>query len=534
MLDVLIRGGEVADGSGDAPRAADIGIRGDAIVRMGAIDDEDATTTVDARGLVICPGFIDVHTHSDITVLVEPRAESAVRQGVTTQVFPNCGTGLAPAVGEALKDIEERTRPFGIEVTWTTVGEYFQRVEAAHPSINIVPMVSQGTVRMAVMGMSNAAPSPSELEAMKAHVEAAMQSGACGMCSGLRYVPSGYASIDELVELASVVKKYGGVYASHIRSEGDNGDWFSAIDEALAVGRGSGVPVQISHLKALGTESWGKGAQALSMITDAMALGIDVMCDQYPYEATSSTLFVLFPQWSQEGGVDIFLERLTERAEEEKIRATFAETLHMRGGASRMTISEYAPDHSLQGQTLAQVARLKGCTAYEAAVELLRVSGGRVSMIFHILEEEDIESIFRQPFVMVASDGSALAPYGTLAAGYYPHPRNYGCFPKVLGDFVRNRQLVKLEEAVRKMTSLPAARFGLEDRGLLRPGYRADITVFDPTRVADKATFEQPQQYPEGIVHVFVNGELVVDRGEHTGRRPGRVLFAEGNREVTA
>jgi N-acyl-D-aspartate/D-glutamate deacylase len=263
MLDVLIRGGEVADGSGDAPRAADIGIRGDAIVRMGAIDDEDATTTVDARGLVICPGFIDVHTHSDITVLVEPRAESAVRQGVTTQVFPNCGTGLAPAVGEALKDIEERTRPFGIEVTWTTVGEYFQRVEAAHPSINIVPMVSQGTVRMAVMGMSNAAPSPSELEAMKAHVEAAMQSGARGMCSGLRYVPSGYASIDELVELASVVKKYGGVYASHIRSEGDNGDWFSAIDEALAVGRGSGVPVQISHLKALGTESWGKSAQAL-------------------------------------------------------------------------------------------------------------------------------------------------------------------------------------------------------------------------------------------------------------------------------
>jgi N-acyl-D-amino-acid deacylase len=526
MLDVLIRGGQVADGSGDPPREADVGIRGDTIVRVESIEDEDAVTTVDARGLVVCPGFIDVHTHSDITILVEPRAESAVRQGVTTHLFPNCGTGLAPAVGEALEDIEQRTRPFDVDVSWTTVGEYYQQVAAAQPSINVVPMVAQGTVRMAVMGSSNAAPSRSQLEEMQAHVEAAMRSGARGMCSGLRYVPSGYASVDELIQLAGIVNRYGGVYASHIRSEGDNGDWFSAIDEALAVGRGSGVPVQISHLKALGTESWGKSTRALSLIDDALNRGVDVMCDQYPYEATSSTLFVLFPQWSQEGGLNRFLERLSDRDQDEHIRAVFAETLKMRGGGSRMALSEYAPDPSLQGRTLTEVARLKGSDEYETAVDLLRAAGGHVSMIFHTLEEEDIEAIFRQPFVMVASDGSALAPYGKLASGYYPHPRNYGCFPRVLAELVRKRKLVTLEEAVRKMTSLPAARFSLNKRGLLRPGYFADITIFDPATVADTATFAHPQNYPDGIVHVLVNGETVIEHGEHTGRRPGKVLFA--------
>jgi N-acyl-D-amino-acid deacylase len=534
MLDVLIGGGEVADGSGDALRKTDVGINGDTIARVGAIDNENARTIVDATGLVVCPGFIDVHTHSDITILVEPKAESAVRQGVTTHVFPNCGMGLAPAIGEALKDIHERTRQFDIDVTWQTVGEYFRHVQAARPSINVVPLVAQGTVRMAVMGYSNSAPSRSQLETMKAHIEEAMQSGARGMCSGLRYVPSGYASVSELVELATIVKKYGGLYASHIRSEGDNGDWFDAIGEALAIGRGSGVPVQISHLKALGTEVWGKSTKSLSIIKDAIRHGVDVMCDQYPYEATSSTLFVLFPQWCQEGVVNAFLERLADRAQEEKIRAAFEETLHIRGGGSRMSVSEYDPDHSLHGRTLGEVAQLRGSTEYDAAVELLRESGGRVSMIFHTLEDEDIETIFREPFVMVASDGSALAPYGKLASGYYPHPRNYGCFPKVLADFVRKRRLVTLQEAVRKMTALPAARFALEQRGLVRPGYRADITVFDPARVEDRATFERPQDYPDGIRYVFVNGELVVERGDHTGRRPGRVLFATRSRELVA
>jgi N-acyl-D-amino-acid deacylase len=534
MLDIVIRGGDLADGLGTPVRPADIGISGDTIVRLGSIGDEEARTIIDARGLIVAPGFIDVHTHSDIILLVEPRAESAVRQGVTTHVFPNCGSGLAPAVGDALEEIVEQTRLFGVDVTWRTVGEYFQHVAAAKPAINVVPMVSQGTVRLAVMGASDATPSTEQLGAMQQHVEDAMRSGARGMCSGLRYVPSGYASTDEMVELARVVKRYGGVYATHKRSEGDNRDWFSANDEALAVGRGAGVPVQISHLKALGTASWGKSTRALSMIAAARAQGLDVACDQYPYAATSSTLLVLFPQWSQEGGVNDFFQRLADPALQTRIESQFLETLHMRGGADRMTISGYAPDASLQGRSLATVARLIELSEYATAVQLLRESNGHVSMIFHTLEEHDIEDIFRQPFVMVASDGSALAPYGRLASGCYPHPRNYGCFPRVLSDFVRQRKLVELEEAVRKMTALPATRFGLEQRGLLQTGYIADITIFDPATIVDRATFERPQEYPEGIEFVLVNGELVVEDGEHTGKRPGRVLFARAGRRGTA
>lgn len=525
MLDVIIRGGQVVDGSTGQLRAADVGFSGDTIARVGMID-EPARSTVDAEGLVVSPGFVDVHTHSDITLLVNPLAESAVRQGVTTQVFPNCGMGLAPALGEAREDVKARTRDFGVEVTWTSVGDYFQTVESAQPSINVVPMVAQGTVRMAVMGYSKDVPSPEQMAEMKAHVEEAMRSGVRGMCSGLRYVPSGYASVAELVELASVVAAYGGVYATHMRSEGDNGDWMAAIDEAIAVGQGSGAPVQISHLKALGTESWGRSAEALRRIEDAIRAGADVACDQYPYEAASSTLFVLFPQWSQEGGVAAFLERLADPAEEERIRSAFDTTLAMRGGPGRMTVSEYAPDTSLQGMTLAKIASRRQTGEFEIAVDLLRASEGRVSMIYHTLQDEDIETIFRHPLVMVASDGSAVAPYGRLGADYYPHPRNYGCFPKILGDFVRQRHLVDLAEAVRKMTSLPAARFGLHDRGQLREGWRADVTVFDPDSVVDHASFEAPRNYPDGIVYVFVNGEMVVDHGEHTERRPGRVLYA--------
>lgn len=525
ILDVIIRGGQVADGTGGPLRRADVGLQGGAIVSLGDLGDERGTTVIDATGLVVAPGFVDVHTHSDITLLVNPNAESAIRQGVTTQVFPNCGMGLAPAIGEARADVVERTRPFDIDVTWTSVGEYFERVQAVEPSVNVVPMVAQGTVRMAVMGYSQDAPSAEQMDQMKAHVTDAMRSGARGMCSGLRYVPSGYATVEELAELCKVVHEYGGVYATHMRSEGDNGEWLVAIDEALAVGRQSGVRVQISHLKALGSESWGRSAEALARIQEASARdGVDVACDQYPYAATSSTLLVLFPQWSQEGGIGAFVDRVADPAQERRMRDAFDATLAMRGGALRMTVSEYPPEPALQGKTLAEVAQLKGTAEFEAAVELLRESSGHVSMIYHTLEEADIETIFQQPFVMVASDGSAVAPYGALAADYYPHPRNYGCFPRVLGEFVRTRQLVDLGEAIRKMTSLPAERFGLEQRGQLQVGWHADVTVFDPETVADRATFEQPRQYPEGIHYVFVNGQLVLDRGEHTGARPGAVL----------
>ena len=526
MLDLVIGGGRVADGSGEPLYTADIGVAGERIVRVGKIDRDEGRTRIDATGLIVAPGFVDAHTHSDITILVDPRAESAVRQGVTTQVFPNCGMGLAPAVGDAQADIAERVGRFGIEVDWKTVGEYFDRVRSVDPAVNVVPMVAQGTVRMAVMGFSQAEPTPAQLEAMRDHVREAMRSGARGMCSGLRYVPGGYASRGELIELARIVGEYGGVYASHIRSEGDNGDWFDAIDEALSIGHGAGVRVQISHLKALGADVWGKSGRALAAIEKAREQGVDVLGDQYPYDATSSTLFVLFPQWCQEGGVEAFLSRTADAALRADIESAFSKSLALRGGGDRMTVSEYGPDPLLEGKTLARIAGERREGVFETALSMLETSNGRVSMVFHTLERDDIERIFVNPLVMVASDGSAVAPHGRLAADYYPHPRNYGCFPKVLGDFVRGRKLLPVGEAVRKMTSLPAEHFGLEQRGRIRPGWYADLTIFDPGTVADQATFENPREFPAGIPYVIVNGRLVVEQGSHTGSRPGKVLTA--------
>jgi N-acyl-D-amino-acid deacylase len=526
-FDVLIRGGQVADGLGGPLERSDVAITGDVITAVGDLSGVLAAEVIEATGLVVAPGFIDVHAHSDITILVDPEAQSAIHQGVTTQVFPNCGMGLAPAVGEARSDIEARTRALGVDMSWTDVGGYYELVSAVRPAINVVPMVAQGTVRMAVMGYERGRPTPRQMAAMKSHVRDAMLAGARGMCSGLRYVPGGYADGDEMAELASIVREFGGLYATHMRSEGDNGEWLDAIDEALDVGRKSGVKVQISHLKALGSESWGRAPEALDRIKVArQGESIDVACDQYPYAATSSTLYVLFPQWSQEGGLNAFLTRTQDLAERQRISDAFDGILAMRGGPSRVVVSQYSPEPEIQGKTLEDVARLKDISCFDAAVEILRRSGGHVSIVYHVLEEPDIEAIFREPFVMIASDGSAVAPHGVLAGDYYPHPRNYGCFPRVLGEYVRERRLVDLGEAVRKMTSLPAQRFDLENRGRLHEGWGADITIFDPETVADRATFEEARAYPDGITHVFVNGQQVLDNGEHTHARPGRVLYS--------
>jgi N-acyl-D-amino-acid deacylase len=533
-FDVIIRGGRVADGSGGPIQDADVGLVGERIEAIGDLSGAAATVDVDASGLVVAPGFVDVHAHSDITILVDPDAQSAIHQGVTTQVFPNCGMGLAPAVGGAWDDIAARTAAYGVDLDWSSVGEYYDRVAAAQPAINVVPMIAQGTLRMAVMGYDLGQPSANQMDAMKGHVRDAMSSGARGMCSGLRYVPSGYADVDELAELAGIVHEFGGVYATHMRTEGDNGDWLAGIDEALAVGRKSGVRVQISHLKALGSESWGRAPEALRHIRAARDSGVDVTCDQYPYAATSSTLYVLFPQWSEEGGLDSFLARAKDAVDGPRMREAFETTLQMRGGPARVVVSQYTPEPALQGLTLEAIAAHKGMSNFDTAVEILRRSEGHVSMVYHVLQDADIEAIFREPFVMVASDGSAVAPSGVLAADYYPHPRNYGCFPKVLGEFVRERQLIDLGEAIRKMSALPAQRFGLEGRGQLRVGWYGDVTLFNPATVADRATFEQPRAYPDGIEHVFVNGRHVLNGAQHTGQRPGAVLFSAARAAAVA
>ena len=523
MFDILITNGKIVDGLGTASFKADLGIRDGKIESIGDLSEQDSASKIQAEGMIVTPGFIDVHTHSDVTILVNPKAESAVRQGVTTQVFPNCGHGTAPAVGEALKDVESQLAPYGLNVSWRTVGEYFAHVEQQKPSINVVPMVAHGTVRIAVLGYEKRKPTSTELLQMQDHVEEAMKSGARGLCSGLRYVPDGYANADELITLCKVVKLFDGIYTSHIRSEGDNGSWFDAITEAISIGEQANVPVQISHLKALGRHVWGKSGQALQMIDAARTRGLDVACDQYPYGASSSTLLVLFPQWAIDGGIALLFKRLNDSQVAKKIEQEFNETLEMRGGPEKMTISLFSPDRSLQGMTLCEVAEKEKKTPFQTSIDLLQRAEGQVKMIFHVMDMEDVRKIIRREDVMVASDGYALANYGLLANGS-THPRSYGCFPRVLAHFVREQRLLTVEQAVKKMTSLPAARFKLHDRGALQEGKAADLVIFDPLRIQDKATFDNPQQYPTGIHYVIVNGEIVVKEGEHTGAGPGRIL----------
>jgi N-acyl-D-amino-acid deacylase len=523
VFEILILHGTIVDGSGVPGFRADVGVRNGVIQSIGNLSKEDSASRIDAEGMVVAPGFIDVHTHSDVTLLVNPKAESAIRQGVTTQVFPNCGIGTAPAVGEALKDAEEQLRPYGLHVSWRSVGEYFSHLEEQQPSINVVPMVAHGTVRMAVLGNDKREPNANELDKMREHVEEAMRTGARGLCSGLRYAPGGYAHPEELIALCKVVKQFDGIYTSHIRSEGDNGDWLDAINEAILIGEHAGIPVQISHLKGLGKHAWGKSKQALEIIDTARTRGLDVTCDQYPYEASSSSLLLLFPHWAIEGGVDNLFQRLTDNTLSGKIEEEFNNTLEMRGGAEKMTVSLFAPDQSLQGMTLSEVAEKMKKPPFETAKALLKATHGQVQMIFHVINIEDVRRIMSRPDVIVASDGYALANYGPLAIGS-PHPRSYGCFPRVLAQFVREEKLLRVEEAVKKMTYLPASRFRLNDRDLLQKGKAADVVIFDPLRVQDTATFNNPQQYPNGIPYVIVNGKLVIERGEHTGCRPGKIL----------
>ena len=527
MLDIIIRNGTIIDGSGASRFQGDLGLKHGYVEQLGDLSDFDSSIDLDASGLIVAPGFIDVHTHSDISILINPKSESAVRQGVTTHVFPNCGTGIAPASGEALKDIEQRLSQYDLQVNWTSVSDYFKYVMKQQPSINVVPMIAHGTVRMAVMGYDNRIPTSNELDQMNEHVEEAMKNGAFGLCSGLRYTPSGFAKPNELIELCLTVKKYGGLYTTHMRSEGDNGDWFNAINEAIEVGEKSGIPVQPSHLKALGKSVWGKSPQALSLIEDAKNRGVDISCDQYPYEASSSTLLLLFPQWANDGGVNELLNRLDDSSTYDSIKDEFNQILDVRGGPMKMTISKFEQDPSLQGKSLAEVSTLKKMNLFDSAIFLIKESLGKITMIYHVLDADDVRRIMKHPMVMIASDGSVMSPYGLLSTES-THPRSYGCFPRVLSKFVRDEKLLSLEEAIYKMTLFPSRRFKINDRGLLKKGMAGDVVIFDDKTIQDLATFTDPHKYPEGISYVIINGEIVIDHESHTDLRPGKLLANPG------
>ena len=495
---------------------------------IGDLSRETAGRTLTVSGKVLAPGFIDMHSHSDWRLWANRRAESKVRQGVTTEVVGNCGFSPAPVVAEHLDDLRGFALylPKAMDFRWRSMGEYLDAFDADGLGVNVVQLVGHGALRIAAMGFARRAPTATEMTTMTRLLAQALDAGAWGLSTGLIYAPGSYATTDELVTLARTAARGRGLYASHIRGEGAM--LLDAINEAIHIGREAELSVQVSHLKAAGRPNWGKVTSALALIDEACAAGLDVQADVYPYTASSTTLRTLLPDWALEGGVAAMIERLRSAEVRERIRRELeapetGQSLLDRVGWQNIMIAYCARRKDAEGKRLSDLGAARGMDPLDAALELIVDEAGKASVILFQLDEQDLRQALAHPRVMIGSDGSALAVHGELSEGK-PHPRSYGTFPRVLGEYAREQRLLSLQEAVHKMTGLPARRLGLRDRGVVRAGARADLVVFDPKRVTDRATYEAPHRYPEGIEHVLVNGRFVIKDGEHTGSLPGRVL----------
>ncbi len=528
-FDVLIVNGRLYDGTGNPWRAADVGIRGGKVAAVGKLQGAPARRTMDARGLAVAPGFLDMHAHSDYVLLVDGRAENRVRQGITTEIF---GEHISPAPleGAARTLLEQWLSGMGaasLKLDWSDLNGYFARLEKQGISVNVASYVSSGSVRASVVGDENRPATPAEMERMRAEVDKAMRQGALGLSSGLIYAPNRYADVAELAALAEVAGRYGGIYASHIRNEG--GAYADAVREAVEIGRRAHVPVQIFHFKLAGPSVWGHMAEQVKLVEAARAEGIDVSADQYPYIAGMTLLEIVIPPKYREGGTEKFLARLRDPAVCAAIRRDLQqgvpgwESPSAVGWDRIMLSSATRPENKpYEGRRISQIAAARKQDPLDTVFDLLLSEQSRCFAIYFQMDERDVAYAMRQPWVSIGSDGAAGPTPGK------PHPRFYGTFPRVLGKYVREEKVLTLEDAIRKMTSLSAEQVGLADRGLLRPGFAADVVVFDPATVADRATFEDPEQYPVGIEYVLVNGEVVVERGRHTGAKPGRVLRGPG------
>lgn len=529
MLDTKIEGATVVDGTGAPGFRADVGIADEGIAAVGDLSREPAGTTLRAAGLTLAPGFIDMHSHSDWRLWANRRAESKVRQGVTTEVVGNCGFSPAP-VNPSFREELRGFAPFlpgGVDFSWRSVQEYLKRFDSGGCALNLIQLVGQGTLRVAAMGFARRKPDAVEMTHLKRLVAESLEGGAWGLSTGLIYPPGCYAGTEEIVELARVAGRHRGFYASHIRGEGAN--LLESVSEAITIGREGELPVQVSHLKAAGRPHWGKVKDALALIDAARAEGLEVTADVYPYTASSTMLRALLPGWALEGGAEAMLARLRDPGARARIRGEIEggrqgeEDLVANAGWDGIMIA-YAPSRrAAEGRRLPEIAREAGVAPAEAAMDLILAERGKASMILFQLDEADLRMALGHPRVMIGSDGSALAPYGELGQGK-PHPRSYGTFPRVLARYWRDERLLSLEQAVHKMTGLPARKLGLKDRGVVRAGAKADLVVFNGKTVADLATYENPHRYPAGIEYVFVNGRLVIKGGEHTGSFPGRVL----------
>jgi N-acyl-D-amino-acid deacylase len=524
-FDLVIRGGTVVDGTGAGAFVADVGVVGDTIAALGEIAAGQGRRVVDASGLHVAPGFIDIHTHSDPDVLAYPTADSRVRQGVTTELAGNCGGSAAPLAGLGVAERREEWKEDGLDADWTDVASYLSRVERSGISVNHALLVGQGTLRSNAIGDVDRALSAEEMRAVARALEEALDQGVFGLSTGLEYVPGRYAPPSEIVALARLVARRGGLYATHVRDE--EARLLEAVAEAIEVGRVTGVRVEISHLKAAGEANWPKQQPALDLIESARRDGVAVLADAYPYTAYSTGLTILLQGWAREGGATAILGRLRDRETRARIRREVeVQVEEDPGGWDRVVVSRVKSEKNRAvavGKSVVEIGTAWGIDPAAACLRLLEEEETAVSFVGHAMSPGNVERVLRHPLVMIGSDGSSMAPAGK-AAESRPHPRSYGTFARVLGFYARERGAFDLPTAVRKMTSLPADQIGLAERGRIARGRKADLVVFDAAKVCDTATFEDPHRYPEGIPLVVVNGVAVVERGVSTGARPGRVL----------
>jgi N-acyl-D-amino-acid deacylase len=534
-FDVLIRGGTVYDGSGKPPRRADVGLRGDRIAAVGALDKATAKVVVDANGLAVTPGFINMLSWSTDSLLADGRGQSEIRQGVTTEVMGE-GWSWGP-VNAAIKQRMKRDQiDIKYDIEWNTLGEYLYFLQRKGTAHNVASFLGATTVREYVLGLGDKQPTPDELEKMRQLVERELRDGALGIASALEYAPAYYAGTEELIELCKVAARHKGKYITHMRSEGER--LLEGIDEVIRISREAKIPAEIYHFKAAGQANWKKMDAAIAKVEAARREGLTITANMYPYTAGAAPLTACIPPWASEGGELALRRRLQDPEARKRLlddiknKTDWPNFYRNAGSPDNVLLVSFRQERlkPLQGKTLAQVAKQRGKDPVETLLDLLIEDQSSVGTVYFITAEENIRKLLPLPWISFGSDESSQAPEGVFLKSM-PHPRAYGCFARVLGKYVREEKLLPLEAAVRKLTSLPATNLGLDHRGLLQDGYFADVVVFDPKTIIDHATYEKPHQYAEGVRHVFVNGVQVLKDGEHTGAKPGRALWGPGKVE---
>ncbi len=536
---VVIRGGTMYNGSGEAPFVADIAINADTIAAIGNLRDAKGKTEIDAGGLAVAPGFINMLSWATETLIEDGRSQSDIRQGVTLEVFGE-GESMGPLNDEMKKTVREMQGDIKYEIKWTTLGEYLEYLEMKGISTNIASFIGATTVRIHELGYADRPPTIQELERMRALVRQAMEEGALGVGSSLIYAPAFYAKTDELIELCKVASVYSGMYISHMRSEGNR--LFEATDEFLQIAREANIPAEIYHLKAAGKSNWNKLDSLIKKIETARAEGLHITTDMYTYTAGATGLDAAMPPWVQEGGLQEWKKRLQnprirKRVQKEIITPTDEwESLYLAAGSPANVLLVGFKQDSLKyltGKTLAEVSKMRNTSPEETAMDLVVQDDSRVSTVYFLMSEENVKKQIALPYMSFGSDAESLSPEGVFLKSN-PHPRAYGNFARLLGKYVRDEKVISLEEAIRKLTFLPASNLKLRKRGQLKKDYYADIVVFDAGKISDHATYDAPHQYATGMVHVFVNGMQVLKNGEHTGVRAGRVVRGPGSKDKKA